>query len=190
MDSLLGVMVIGGGLLLLLLLIAVGMYNSLIGHRNQVENALGSVDTQLKKRHDLIPNLVDSVRQYMQHERSILEQITSLRTRAMSGSPAERMKAEGELGQALRGLMVQVENYPDLKASANFLHLQASLNEVEEQISASRRAYNASVTDFNNAIEMFPSSMVAGMMGLARRPVFEASEAERETPRVGQLFNP
>lgn len=183
--------IIVGGLVILLFIIAIGLYNSLIGKKNQVENAMGGIDVQLKKRHDLIPNLVATVQQYMEHERSLLEKITELRTRALSGSvpEGERLQIETALSGALRSLMVSVENYPNLKANENFLHLQASLNEIEEQISAARRTYNASVTDFNNAIEMFPSNIVAGMMGLSRRMVFEAEESERQTPDVGQLFS-
>jgi len=183
--------IIVGGLVMLLFIVAIGLYNSLIGKKNQVENAMGGIDVQLKKRHDLIPNLVATVQQYMEHERSLLEKITELRTRALSGSvpEGERLQIETALSGALRSLMVSVENYPNLKANENFLHLQASLNEIEEQISAARRTYNASVTDFNNAIEMFPSNLVAGMMGLSRRMVFLAEESERQTPDVGQLFS-
>lgn len=191
MEFLTVAIIIVGGLVILLFIIAIGLYNSLIGKKNQVENAMGGIDVQLKKRHDLIPNLVATVKQYAEHERSLLDRITELRTRALSGNlpEGERLQLETALSGALRSLMVSVENYPDLKANQNFLHLQASLNEIEEQISAARRTYNASVTDFNNAIEMFPSNIVAGMMGLARKTVFEAEEVERQTPDVGQLFS-
>lgn len=191
MEFLMVAIVIVGGLLLMLFVIGIGLYNSLIGKKNQVENAMGGIDVQLKKRHDLIPNLVATVQQYMEHERSLLEKITELRTRALAGNipEGERLQVETALSGALRSLMVSVENYPDLKANENFLHLQASLNEIEEQISAARRTYNASVTDFNNAIEMFPSNIVAGMMGLSRKAVFEAEELERQTPDVGRLFS-
>jgi LemA protein len=191
MEFLTVAIIIVSGLVLLLLIIGIGLYNSLIGKKNQVENAMGGIDVQLKKRHDLIPNLVATVQQYMEHERSLLERITELRTRALAGNvpEGERLQLETALSGALRSLMVSVENYPNLKANENFLHLQASLNEIEEQISAARRTYNASVTDFNNAIEMFPSNIVAGMMGLSRKAVFEAEEVERQTPDVGQLFS-
>ncbi|MFQ3610916.1 MAG: LemA family protein [Fimbriimonadales bacterium] len=190
MDSLLvGVMCIGA-LVILPLLVYIVMYNSLIGKKNQVEYAFSGIDVQLKKRHDLIPNLVATVRQYMEHERGLLERITELRARAISPnlSEGERMEVESALSGALRNLMISVENYPVLKANENFLHLQASLNEIEEQISAARRTYNAAVTDYNNAIEMFPTNIVASTMGLRRRAVFEAQEAERATPNVSQLF--
>jgi len=180
---------LGGGALLLLV-IFMAMYNSLIAKKNQVDYAYSGIDVQLKKRHDLIPNLVATVRQYMEHERGLLERITELRARAISPNlpEGERMQVEAALSTALRSLMVAVENYPNLKANENFLHLQASLNEIEEQLAAARRAYNAAVTDFNNAIEMFPTNFVASMMGLSRRAVFEATEEERATPDVAQLF--
>ncbi|NUL82060.1 MAG: LemA family protein [Armatimonadetes bacterium] len=171
-----------------ILIAYIAIRNGLIGKRNAVENAEGAVDAMLKRRHDLIPNLVATVQQYMSHEQGTLTKITELRSQAIAASPAERGPIEAQLTQALRGLMVQVEAYPDLKASSNFLQLQASLNETEEQIAASRRAYNAAVTDYNNAIEMFPGSLFASGMGLMRRQVFEAEDQERETPKVAELF--
>lgn len=177
------------GLVVLVGLAYVVLYNGLIGRRNQVENAFGSIDSNLKKRTDLIPNLVAAVKQYMTYEKDLLEQIVNLRTQAMGASnPEQRFKLEGELSQALRGLMINVENYPDLKANQNMLQLQAALNEAEEQISASRRFYNAAVTDYNNAVEMFPSNLVAGQMRLERKPVFSIPENERETPNLGKMF--
>lgn len=190
MTGLFGILAcLGGGLLLMVILYA-ALYNSLIGKKNQVEYALSGVDVQLKKRHDLIPNLVATVKQYMEHERALLERITELRAQALRPDLPEgdRMQIEAQLSGALRSLMVAVENYPQLKANENFLHLQASLNEIEEQIAAARRAYNAAVTDYNNAIEMFPTNFIASTMGLKRRAVFEAEEAERATPNVSQLF--
>ncbi|MDM7461401.1 MAG: LemA family protein [bacterium] len=179
-----GVLMLGAAILYAVL------YNSLIAKKNQVEYAYSGVDVQLKKRHDLIPNLVASVKQYMEHERGLLERITELRSRAMNPDlpEGERMQVEAALSGALRNLMVAVENYPQLRANENFMHLQASLNEVEEQIAAARRTYNAAVTDYNNAIEMFPTNLIASTMGLKRRAVFEAEEAERATPNVAQLF--
>lgn len=177
------------GLAVLLVLVYVTLYNGLIARKNQVDNAFGSVEAMLKKRYDLIPNLVAAVRQYMIHEASLLERVVALRSQAMGAtSPEARFKAEGELSAALRGLMVQLENYPDLKASQNVLQLQAALNEAEEQISAARRFYNSAVTDYNNAIEMFPSNLIAQSMRLERKPVFTIPEGERLAPNVGQLF--
>jgi len=166
------------------------MYNNLIAKKNGVENAFGTMDAQLKQRYDLIPNLVETVKNYMQHERGTLENLTALRSKA--GRPNlpddEKVKLDNQISKNLQGLMVQVENYPDLKASANFVNLQTTLNEVESQIAAARRTYNAVVTDFNNAIEMFPSSIIAGFMKLVRKQVFEISEGERQSPNVGKLF--
>jgi len=167
------------------------MYNSLVGKKNQVENAFAGMDTMLKKRYDLIPNLVATVKQYMTHEADTLTKVTALRAKATSGSLSsdEKVDLNNRIGKMIGGIMVAVEAYPDLKASENFQHLQRSLNEIEEQLSASRRAFNASVMDFNNAVEMFPTNMVAGMMGYTRRKMFEIPEAERKNPNVKQLFN-
>lgn len=172
------------------LIIFAVMYNSLIGKRNQVQNVFGSVDALLKKRYDLMPNLVATVKQYMQHESKTLTDISALRSRAMSGgiSSDEAVQINNQMTHALRGLMVQVEAYPNLRASENFQQLQASLNEIEEQLSAARRAYNAAVTDLNNAIEMFPTNIIAGMMGMQRKNVMETPEAERKNVNVGELF--
>ncbi len=190
MGELIGILICLGGGAFLLLALFMMMYNALIARKNQVDYAYSGIDVQLKKRHDLIPNLVATVREYMEHERELLERITALRARATAPDlpEGERMQVENALSAALRSLMVAVENYPNLKANENFLHLQASLNEIEEQLAAARRAYNAAVTEYNNAIEMFPTNFVASMMGLSRRPFFEAGEQERATPDVAQLF--
>jgi len=167
------------------------MYNSLINKNNQVENAFGGMDAQLKKRYDLIPNLVKSVKTYMKHEAETLTEITELRTKAMSGniSDDEKVSLDNAITSKLGGIMVAVENYPDLKASDNFNQLQRSLNEVEEQISASRRAYNATITSYNNGVEMFPTNILAGIMNMQRKNVFEIPETERENVDVGDLFD-
>lgn len=166
------------------------LYNSLVGKKNQVEMAFSGMDVQLKKRYDLIPNLVNTVKQYMQHEQNILTEVTELRSRAASGtlSPDEAVEVDNRISRAIGGIMVAVENYPDLKANENFMQLQRSLNEVESQISAARRSYNSSVTIYNNAVEMFPSSVLAGMMNYRRKQVFEVTEAERQNVNVGNLF--
>lgn len=177
-------------LLVAVLLIGVLIYNGLVAKKNQVEYAFAGMDAMLKKRYDLIPNLVASVKQYAKHEQDTLTRITELRSRAVAGglSESERVEIDKQLTKAVSGLMVAVEAYPELKANENFLQLQRSLNEVEEQISAARRAYNASVTDYNNALEMFPSNLVAGMLGYKRRALFEIPEAERGNVNVSQLF--
>ena len=173
-----------------LLLFVIVIYNSLAAKRANVQNAFAGIDVQLKKRCDLIPNLVSSVQAYMKHESGTLEKLTELRTRAAAATdPAERIALDKELSGAMKGLMVQVESYPDLKASANMIQLQKSLNEIEEQISASRRAYNAAVTDYNLAIRIFPNNLFAGMFGHTGATLFEAAAEDHVNPNVGDLFN-
>lgn len=174
-----------------LVLIAILMYNSLIGKKNQVENIFAGVDTVLKKRFDLIPNLVASVERYMEHEKSTLEKVTELRSQAMKPnlSDSQKIALDAKLTAALGSITVAMENYPELKANENVMHLQRSLNEIEEQISAARRAYNQAVTDLNNAIEMFPTNLMASWMRLERRAVFEITHNERQNVDVGALFN-
>lgn len=171
-------------------LIAVLMYNSLVAKKNQVDNIFASVDAVLKQRYDLIPNIVASVQEYMTHERETLEKITALRSDALKGGldTESKMALDAKLSAALGGLMVAVENYPNLKANENFLHLQHTLSELEEQISAARRAYNQSVTDYNNAIEMFPTNFMAGFMKLTRKHVFATPTSERRNVGVDNLF--
>lgn len=172
------------------LLLFVFIYNSLVGKKNQVENAFASIDTMLKKRYDLIPNLVNTVKAYMNHERDTLTKITELRAKAASGgiSSDEKVALDNQITKAIGGIMVAVENYPDLKANQNFLQLQGAWNEIEEQISAARRAFNASVTDYNNAVEMFPTNIFAGMMSYKRKQVFEIPEQERQNVSAKALF--
>lgn len=179
------------GLLFVAAVWFVMIYNGLVGKRNRVEEAESSIDVMLTKRFDLIPNLVSTVERYMEHEQDTLAELTALRAEAMSGGLTSERKAEidQEVSGALGRLMVSVESYPDLKASENFLQLQRSLNEVEEQLSAARRTYNAQVTTLNTAIESFPSNIVADMMSLERRPFYEAEAAARATPDVGALFD-
>ena len=166
------------------------LYNSLVVKKNQVNNAFAGTDALLKKRYDLIPNLVETVKTYMQHEQKTLTEITEMRSKAMSGplSDDDKIDLNNKLGKAVGGIMVAVENYPDLKANQNFMQLQGSLNEIEEQISAARRAYNASVTDYNNAVEMFPTNILASMMNYKQRKLFETAESERQNVNVGSLF--
>ncbi len=177
-------------LLGVIILIAILMYNSLIGKKNQVENIFAGVDAVLKKRYDLIPNLVASVERYMEHEKSTLENVTELRAQAMKSGLSDEAKIalDAKLTAALGSITVAMEAYPDLKANENVIHLQHSLAEIEEQISAARRAYNQAVTDLNNAIEMFPTNLMAGWMNLQRRAVFEITVSERENVSVKNLF--
>jgi LemA protein len=173
------------------LLFIVLIYNNLVSSRNNVENAFGSIDAMLKKRYDLIPNLVETVKAYMKHEKDTLTQITDLRTKATSGtiSPDEKVGLENQLSGMMRNVMVAVEGYPDLKASEQFTMLQRSWNEAEEQISAARRNYNSAVTQYNNAIEKFPSNILAGMFNHKRKPVFEIAEVERQNVSAKTMFS-
>ena len=176
---------------IVIVLILVFMYNSLVGKKNQVENIFASVDTMLKKRYDLIPNLVASVSKYMEHEKSLLTEVTELRAQANKPnvSDAQKIALDAKMSAALGSLMIAVEAYPDLKANENVMHLQRSLNEVEEQISAARRAYNQAVTDYNNAIEMIPTNFMATAMNYKRKEVFMIPENERKNVNVKELFN-
>jgi len=172
--------------IVVLALFVIGIYNALVRLRNQVDNAWSQIDVQLKRRHDLIPNLVETAKGYMKHERQTFEEITKARAQAMGAKGvADAAKAEGALGEALSKFMLVVENYPDLKANQNFLALQEELTGTENKISFSRQSYNDQVLFFNNKIQMFPSNIVAGMFAFTKRDFFEVeSAAEREVPKV------
>lgn len=173
------------GVAVLLVLYVIGTFNSLVALKNQVKNAWSQIDVQLKRRYDLIPNLIETVKGYMQHERGTLDSITQARSQAMGAQGmAERAKAEGILGQALGKLMVTVEAYPELKASQNFLALQEELSSTENKIAFSRQNYNDQVLFFNNKIQMFPSSIIAGMGGFTLQEYFQTDEAAKQTPKV------
>jgi LemA protein len=151
----------------------IGIYNTLVRLRNGVKNAWSQIDVQLKRRHDLIPNLVETAKGYMKHERETLEQITQARSRAMgAGSVGEKSQAEGELSGALSKFMLVVENYPDLKANTNFLSVQEELTSTENKIAFSRQGYNDSVYFFNNKIEVFPSNIIANTFNFAKEEFF------------------
>lgn len=168
----------------------VAMYNSLVRRRNRVKQAYSGIEVQLVQRYDLIPKLVETVKQYMTHERSLLEDIVRLRSEAMAGASQEdKERADQELTRALGQLRVSVENYPQLKASDTFVQLQRSLNEVEEQLAAARRAFNGAVADYNNAVQTFPSSMVAQAAGFKSRGMYVAEEHKRADVDMKQLFN-
>jgi LemA protein len=170
--------------------VLIGMFNSLVRKRNQAKNIFATVDAILKKRYDLIPNLVAAVGKYMEHEKHVLTEVTRLRAKALSGdiSDDDKIEIDGQISQAIRGILVAVEKYPALKANESFMYLQTTLTEVEEQISAARRAYNASVTDYNNAVEMFPTSVVAALFDFRRRRLFEIRPVEREAVDVHAMF--
>jgi LemA protein len=183
------------GVLALLIIFYVLNYNGLVGLRNQMKNAWAQIDVQLKRRRDLIPNLVETVKGYMEHERGTLEAVTNARNLAQSVSSsanvAEISKAEGALSGALSRLLAVVENYPNLKANQNFLALQEELTSTENKISFSRQYYNDSVLKYNNKIQMFPSNIVASIGGFKAGDFFEVTAPEeREAPKVSFAKQP
>lgn len=170
--------------------IFIAIYNSLVRKRNETENAFGAIDVMLKKRYDLIPNLVATVKQYAEHEKSTFAQITEMRNKSYASfSSQEKENLDSAFSQACTHFFAIAENYPQLKASENFEQLQRALNETEEQLSAARRTFNACVTDYNNnAVQTFPSNLLAGMFGFTRKNVFSISEQERAVPNVNNLL--
>ncbi len=179
-------MLILAGVVVAILLIIIWIYNTLIVKKNQVENVFSTVDVMLKKRYDLIPNLVETVKGYASHERQTLETVTQLRAKAVSGNVTadEKIVLGDTITKLLPAIFAVAENYPDLKASTNFLNLQRNLTELEEQISAARRAFNAAVNDYNNAVEMFPTNIAASMMGYKRNNFFEIPEIQKQVPEA------
>jgi len=173
-------------IIVLLAIFVISIYNSLVGLRNQVKNAWSQIDVQLKRRHDLIPNLIETVKGYMTHERATLENITNARSKAVSAqSVTEKAKAETQLTEAIGKFNLVVENYPDLKANQNFLALQEELTSTENKISFARQNYNDQVLFYNNKIQMFPSNIMAGAFNFTQEPFFEIEDkAERAVPKV------
>jgi LemA protein len=171
----------------LVALAVIGIYNGLVRLKVQANNAWANIDVQLKRRTDLIPNVVETVKGYAGHERQTLEAVVDARNRAVSAQgagPAERGEAEGALTTALRGLFALAEAYPQLRAAENFAQLQTTLAQIEEAVQNARRYYNAVVRDLNTKIQQFPSNLVAGMFGFTEREFFEIGDAEREVPKV------
>lgn len=164
-------------------------YNSLILRRNNVRNAFGAIDAILKKRYDLIPNLIATVQAYASHERETFSQVAALRSKDFAQlTPDEKNALAAGMQRAQTAFNLVAEQYPELRASDNFMQLQGSLNETEEQLSAARRTYNAEVTTYNNAVEMFPTNLFAAMFGFKPMQILETAEAERANPDVKQLF--
>ena len=174
------------GIVAFLIILIFGIYNSLVRLRNQVKNAWSQIDVQLKRRHDLIPNLVETAKGYMKHERETLDSITKARSQAVQASGvADQAKAEGNLSSALSRFMLVVENYPDLKANQNFLALQEELTSTENKVGFSRQFYNDQVQSFNIKIESVPSNIIASMFNFKQAEFFEIEKpAEREVPKV------
>lgn len=174
--------------LVVLIFWLIGIYNSLVRLRNTRQNAFADIDVQLRQRHDLIPQLVETVKGYAAHERELLMRVTQARTAAMGATTIdEKIKAETQLSSALQGLKVSVEAYPDLKANQNFLQLQEELSDIENKLAAVRRYFNAATTEYNTGIETFPSNMIAGSFGFQRETMFDLGQDRatmEEPPKI------
>lgn len=172
------------------IVVVISLYNTLISRRNGVKYAFASIDALLKKRFDLVPNLVSAAKEYMNYEKGVLNQLTELRTSFKPGSmnPQELDSLDAQSRTLIRGIFAVAENYPDLKASQNVLQLQAALNEVEEQISAARRAFNAAVMEYNNSVNQFPSNIIANAFNFKPSDSFSIPEGERQNVDVKALF--
>ena len=174
------------GVAVIIFVILIVMYNNLIQKKNAIDNAYFSMDVMLKKRYDLIPQLVETVKGYMTHEKEVLTQLTELRQKVIveNLNTNDKVELDNKINTALQNVFVSFENYPQLKASENFLKLQGAINETEEQLAASRRFYNAAVNDYHNGIEMFPSSLIASWMGLKHKTFFTLAEEQRQIPSI------
>src|SRR5258705_1929387 len=168
------------GILVVLVLWVVSLYNSLVRLRNRRQNAFADIDVQLRQRHDLVPQLVETVKGYATHERELLTKITEARSAAMAATSIDdKIAAEQKLTTALQGLRIQVEAYPDLKANQNFLQLQEELSDIENKLAASRRFFNGATTEYNNAVETFPSNLIANNFGFKREMMFDLGTEAR-----------
>ena len=178
------------GLILLIIIIVIALwlvmtYNGLITLKNRVDEAWSDIDVQLKRRYDLIPNLVNTVKGYAAHEKEVFEKVTEARSQAMNaGTPADKAQAENALSNTLKSLFAVAEAYPDLKANQNFLELQRELTDTEDKIQAARRFYNGNARDFNIKIEVFPNNLIANTLHFTKRDFFEAGEGEKEPVKV------
>lgn len=168
------------GIIVLIAIWVMSLYNNLVKLRNRRQNAFADIDVQLRQRHDLVPQLVETVKGYATHEKDLLVRITEARTAAMAATSIDdKIKAEQQLTSALQGLKVQVEAYPDLKANQNFLQLQEELSDIENKLAASRRFFNGSTTEYNNAVESFPGNLIARNFGFQREVFFDLGEDNR-----------
>lgn len=178
-------MLYAGIVALVLVLWIIGAYNNLVKHRVRAEEAWSDIDVQLKRRYDLIPNLVESVKGYAKHEKDLLTQVTEARSSAMKAkSPESKAEAENMLSDTLKSLFAVSEAYPDLKASDNFKELQKELSDTENKIEAARRFYNSNVRDLNIALDSFPTNIIGSAFKISKKDLFEAHETERKTPKV------
>ena len=173
------------GILFLIVIWLVSLFNGLVRLRNRRQNAFADIDVQLRQRHDLVPQLVESVKGYAGHEKEVFTKITEARSAAMNATTIDgKIVAEQQLTSALAGLKVQVEAYPDLKANQNFMALQAELTSTEDRVAFARQSYNDSVTKLNTAIQTFPTVVIAGMFGFKEEPFFETPAEEKKAPTV------
>lgn len=177
------------GILVLIALWVISLYNGLVRLRNRRQNAFADIDVQLRQRHDLVPQLVDTVKGYAVHEKELLTKITEARSAAMAATTIDgKIVAEQQLSSALAGLKVQMEAYPDLKANQNFLQLQEELSDIENKLAASRRFFNAATTEYNNSVESFPSNLIAKNFGFNREIMFDLGTDSRkqmeEPPKI------
>lgn len=173
----------------IVILFAITLYNRLVRYRNNRENAFADIDVQLKQRHDLIPQLVEAVKGYMNHESETLIKLTQARTAAMGAQTIDqKIDAENQLSNALNGLKVQVEAYPNLKANENFMQLQEEMADIENKLAAARRYFNSATKEYNNAVETFPANIISGMFGFKREKMFDLGEQQRaaldEAPKI------
>lgn len=177
--------IIGGIVVVVIVAFVITTYNTLVRLRNKVKNAFAQIDTQLQRRFDLIPNLVETVKGFATHEKELLENVAASRSGYMNASTnGEKMAMNNQLTAGLRSLFAVAESYPDLKANANFLKLQDELSETEDKITYARQFYNDAVTIYNDKIQMFPGNMVAGIFGFKEEELFNTDEAAKEAPRV------
>lgn len=177
------------GILVLIVIWVVSLYNGLVRLRNRRQNAFADIDVQLRQRHDLVPQLVETVKGYASHEKELLLKVTEARTAAMAATTIDgKIAAEQQLTSALQGLKVQVEAYPDLKANQNFLQLQEELSDIENKLAASRRFFNGATTEYNNAVEAFPGNLIARNFGFKREVLFDLGVDSRkqmeEPPKI------
>ncbi len=173
-------MMVALGIVVILVIWLVYIYNNLVALRNNRENAFANIDVQLKQRYDLIPQLVETVKGYANHEKGLLESVTKARTAAMSATTInDKIEAENALSSALSGLKVQLEAYPDLKANQNFMQLQSEIADVENKLAATRRFFNSATKELNNGVQTFPAVLFAGLFGFHREPMFEVPTSER-----------
>lgn len=177
------------GIIVIIAFWLIGVYNSLVSGRNRVDEAWSDIEVQLKRRYDLIPNLVNTVKGYAKHEEGVFTKVTEARARAMGASnPQDRLAAESALSSTLKSLFAVAENYPQLRANENFLRLQADLTDTEDKIQASRRFYNGNVRDFNTKLQVFPTNIVASMFGFTAKTFFDIDEKGPEGQPVSVNF--